>query len=183
MKFCSFLFILCSFCLVTVVSAQEAPPPATAIMQEAYQKAAKDHKNVFVLFTASWCRQCHKMDSAMNNPACRKLFNDNYVICHLTVFESKDEIGLENPGAVDLMKQYHGDKRNIPFWLIFDSTGVLLADSQIRPAGVGLDVAGVNIGCPTKKEEVAFFIKELKNTSSLTPESQAVIAKVFSHIK
>lgn len=183
MKFCSFLLTLCSFFWVTVITAQEAPPPATAIMQEAYQKAAKEHKNVFILFTASWCKQCHKMDSAMNNAACIKLFTDNYVIRRLTVFESKDETGLENPGAVDLMKQYHGDKRNIPFWLIFDSTGVLLADSQVRPEGVELDVAGVNMGCPTKKEEVALFIKELKNSSSLTPESLAIIEKVFSRLK
>jgi len=183
MKFCAFLLTLCSFFSVNIVLAQEAPPPATAIMQEAYQKAAKEHKNVFILFNASWCSWCHKMDTAMNNPACKKLFTDNYVIYHLTVLESKDEVGLENPGAVDLMKQYHGDKGGIPFWLIFDPKGVLLADSQIRPAGVGLEVAGANVGCPTKKEEVAFFIKELKNTSSLTPESLAVIEKVFSHIK
>lgn len=183
MKFCFFLLTLFTFCLSTVSKAQDAPPPATAVMEEAYRVAAKEHKNVFILFHASWCGWCHKMDTAMNNAACKKLFTDNYVIRHLSVLESKDEVGLENPGAIDLLKQFHGDKSGIPFWLIFDPKGELLADSQIRPEGAGLETAGENMGCPSKKEEVDYFMKILKNTSSLTPESLATIEKVFRQIK
>ncbi len=95
----SLLLTFCVFLAATGVTAQELPPTATAVFQDAYQQAAKEHKNVFILFHASWCGWCHKMDSAMNNVACKKFFTDNYVIRHLTVFESKDEAGLENPSS------------------------------------------------------------------------------------
>jgi thioredoxin-related protein len=90
MKF-SLLLAFCAFWVATGVTAQELPPAATAVFQEAYQQAAKEHKNVFIIFHASWCGWCHRMDSAMDNPACRKFFNDHYVIRHLTVMEAKDK--------------------------------------------------------------------------------------------
>src|SRR5476649_1027405 len=106
MKLPSFLFILCSFFLFS--SGRTPDPVATtdAILSEAYKTAAKEHKNVFIIFHASWCGWCHKMDSAMNSAACKNLFDGQYVIRHLVVLESKDKVALENPGAMDLMKKY-----------------------------------------------------------------------------
>ena len=31
------------------------------------------------------------------------IFNNNYVITHLTVYESKDKKNLENPGALEIV--------------------------------------------------------------------------------
>lgn len=171
--------LLMAFSLWISSAQAQTPPPADAVLQEATQQASKEHKKVFVIFHASWCTWCHRMDSLMNDPACKKYFDDNYVVRHLTVLESKDKKNLENPGAMELLAKYHGEKQGIPFWLIFDTDGRLLADSDMRPDGAGLDTPGSNVGCPATKEEVAFFMKVLGQTSSLKQGQLALIGKKF----
>lgn len=163
----------------STIHAQKTPLSADQIMQEAMQKAASEKKNIIIIFHASWCGWCHKMDSSINDKSCSQFFNDNYVIRHLVVDESKDKKTLENPGAAELRKKYHGDGEGIPFWLIFDKNGDLLADSQIRPEGAGLDTRGDNVGCPAEEKEVEHFINVLKNTSHINATEEAAIQKRF----
>jgi thiol-disulfide isomerase/thioredoxin len=178
-----YLFLIVFTLFITgLAKAQEPAKSADLILKDAYAKAAKEKKKVFLIFHASWCGWCHKMDEAMNDASCKQLFNDNYIICHLVVLESEKNKNLENPGAMELLKKYHGDKQGIPFWLVLNKDGKLLADSQIRPAGASLDTMGENIGCPAKKEEVAAFLKVLKSTSSLSDVQLAVIGKRFESI-
>ena len=74
-----------------VVKAQPMAPSANDILKEAYQQATKENKNVFVMFHASWCGWCHRMDNSMNDETCKNFFTDNYVIRHLVVDESADK--------------------------------------------------------------------------------------------
>lgn len=176
------LLFLAGLFTFSQLRAQETPLSADEVLQQAYQQAAKEKKNVFLMFHASWCGWCHRMDDAMNDSICKKLFTDNYVICHLVVKETGEKKKLENPGADALLAKYHGDKSGIPFWLIFDKQGNLLADSQIRPEGAGLETAGKNVGCPAQQEEIAHFLKVLKQTSSLNKKQLAVINSRFEQI-
>ena len=165
----------------SVASAQPTPataPSADNIMKEAYAQAAKEHKNVLIMFHASWCGWCHKMDNSINDPSCKKYFEDNYVIRHLVVDESDNKKNLENPGASEMRDKYHGNGQGIPFWLIFDKNGELLSDSKMRTAGEGPE-GGTNTGCPAAQEEVAFFIKVLKETSKLKEVELAIISARF----
>lgn len=156
----------------------QTPPTANEILQEAYLKAVKENKNVFLLFHASWCGWCHKMDKSMNDPVCKKFFDDNYIITHLVVDESKDKKALENPGANELRIKYYGDGIGIPFWLLLDKDGKLLYDSKIRAVGEGPE-KGENTGCPANAEEVAYFVKVIKNTSKLNAAQLEIISKRF----
>ncbi|AJR04262.1 thioredoxin family protein [Siansivirga zeaxanthinifaciens] len=151
------------------LNAQES---AETILKNASEVAKKEDKNIFVMFHASWCGWCKKMDKGMNDDACKAFFDANYVITHLTVKESPNNKHLENPGAEDLLIKYKGEKSGIPFWLIFNVEGELLADS--------FDDKGQNLGCPASKEEVEAFIKKLKNTSSLNERALSIIAEVFT---
>jgi thiol-disulfide isomerase/thioredoxin len=170
--------LLTGFLFLSIVVKSQSPEPADTILKEAGSVAAKENKNVFVLFHASWCGWCHKMDTAMNDNSVKKFFTDNYVIRHLVVYESKGKENLENPGALDLLKKYKGDEKGIPYWLIFDKNGKLLADSKLRPDGGGLET-GDNTGCPANEKEVAHFVKVLKETSSLKDDELSVIEKRF----
>lgn len=156
------------------------PPPASAekILSAAYQQAAAEHKNVFVMFHASWCGWCHRMDKSMNDERCNKFFTDNYIIRHLVVDESPEKKNLENPGAAELKTKYNGDGQGIPFWLVFDAKGNLLSDSKIRLPNEGAS-QGYNSGCPASSKEVDFFIDILKKTSSLNGEQLEIIRKRF----
>lgn len=175
MKLAAF-FILFSFSLLTHIHAQVPPDSADKIVQAAYQKASKENKNVFVIFHASWCGWCRKLDSSMNEPSIKPFFDNNYVIIHLTVYESKGKEALENPGALELLTKHGGNEQGLPYWFIFDAKENLLADSRMQYAGKNkLD----NTGCPANEEEVVNFIKVLKKTSSLTEKDITAIVKRF----
>ena len=161
-----------------LVKAQPSATTADEIMKEAYQLAAKENKNVFIMFHASWCGWCHRMDDSMNDPSCKQFFNDNFVIRHLVVDESKDKLHLENPGAKEMRIKYNGDGQGIPVWLVFDKDGNWLADSKRRKEGDG-PAAGDNIGCPASEKEVDYFIEILQRTSSLTKDQLEIIRKRF----
>lgn len=169
------LLISCFFHL----NAQQAPASTDDILKEAYWQAAKENKKVFIIFHASWCGWCHKMDSSLNDKTCRQFFEQNFVIRHLVVYESKGKKNLENPGALELLTRYKGNDKGIPYWLVFDKEGNLLADAKMRDEGADLDAEGDNSGCPASKEEVEHFIKVLKKTTSLNREALEIIEKRF----
>ena len=158
--------------------AQQPPPSASDILKEATVIAARENKKVFVMFHASWCGWCKRMDKSMDDDICKKFFDDNYVVRHLVVDEAKDKKNLENPGAAELRTKYNGDGQGIPFWLVFDKDGKLLADSKMRKEDEGPE-KGDNTGCPASEKEVAYFVSVLRKTSSLNEDQLEIIRKRF----
>ena len=156
---------------IAVTSLAQSTPAAVAVLKEARVRAAKENKNVMVIFHASWCGWCHKMDTSLNDPSVKDFFQKNYVITHLVISELKDKKNLENPGAEELNKKWGGENQGIPFWVIMDKDGNILADSQRKP--------GENVGCPATEEEVAHFINVLKKTSPINEEQIVKVEKRF----
>jgi thioredoxin-related protein len=171
------LIIVLALFLSSGMMAQETPKTADQILSDACKQAAKEKKNVFIIFHASWCKWCHAMDTAMNAPTCKAYFTKNYVIAHLVVLESANKKNLENPGAMAMMKKHKGGG-GIPFWLIFDAKGKLLADAN-RPTTDSEGKIGENMGCPNSEKEVGYFVEILKKTSSLKDHELAIIAERF----
>ena len=149
------------------------------IMKQAQRQAFWQGKKVFVIWHASWCGWCHRMDSLMVKPEVKDFFDDNYVIVHMVVKEAKKLKHLENPGAEEFLASFNGDKSGIPFWVILDRKGRLLADSYMRDEGVGMDEPGKNVGSPANPDEVDHFIKVLKETSKMTDDELKLIAELF----
>lgn len=177
-----FLFAT-GICVLLLISAfkNDTPPTADQVLKTALVKAKKEKKHVLIIFHASWCGWCHKMDASINDPQIKPLFDKSYVIEHLTVLEHDPaKKPDQNPGAEDLMKKYNSEGFGIPLWFIFDANGKLIVDSHIRPAGTGFEVKGDNIiGCPASEEEVKAFVVELKKTSKLTDAELGKIAARF----
>jgi len=174
------ILIVLSLFIITNAHAQTKPESAEQVIKEAKTEAAKSNKKIFVIFHASWCVWCHKMDTAMNDETIKSFFDNNYVIKHLTVDESKDKKELENPGASALRANYHGGQQGVPYWFILDKNGKLLADSRIHSDDG--KVIGNSVGCPAKPDEVAYFIKVLKKTSDLSKEQLGLIQTRFLKI-
>ena len=167
------LLLALSFICFTQINAQEnTQDSADTILKKAYTEAKKGNKRVLLMFHASWCGWCHKMDKNMADPAVKDYFDKNFVITHLTVMEAKDKKHLENPGAMELMKKHKAEKGGIPFWIIYNKKGKMLTDSR--------DVKGNNLGCPASKTEVAEFIGKLKKTTKISSKNVAAVTAVFS---
>lgn len=162
-----FSFLVVSLCCY----AQNQMPSAEEVLKPFYAQAAKENKSVLLIFHASWCSWCHKMDSSLRDRNVEPLINKNYVTAHLTVYESKDKKGLEHPGALSFLTKHGGADKGIPYWLVLDKGGNLLADSQYKP--------NQNSGCPASEAEVGYFISVLKKTSLLNEEQLKVIEKRF----
>lgn len=173
--------LLLSLGMISGAFAQEKVLPASEIMDDAYAQAARENKKVFVMFHASWCGWCHRMDSLMNAPETKALFDENFVIRHLVTGERGAKKYLDNPGAAEMMKKYNGENQGIPYWLIFSEKGKLLGDSRMPATDpkTGKKIKA-NTGCPADPREVDYFIKLLKKTTPLNEAQLAVIAKKFA---
>ncbi|MEP6464716.1 MAG: thioredoxin family protein [Parafilimonas sp.] len=175
------LLIVCITLVSFVVcKAQTQPVSAEKIIKEACKEAGLQNKKALIIFHASWCVWCHKLDSSINDVTCKKFFDDNYVIKHITVFETNDKKDLNNPGASEFLTAHHAADQGIPAWFIFDSKGTLLADSQLRPAGAAFNLEGSNIGCPANETEINYFVSILEKTSHITNEQKQAIRKRFA---
>ena len=172
------MIVSLSFFLITGIQAQVKPLSANEVITQAKAEAAKAHKNIFIIFHASWCGWCRKMDAAMSYNSIKQFFDKTYVVKHLTVDESPEKKNLENPGAAELRTKYKGDKQGIPYWFILDANGKLLADSRLHSDDG--KVTGNNVGCPAQPDEVNYFIRVIKKTSDLNDMQLALIHERFS---
>lgn len=168
MKLKTLLLCLLFVGAMTQATAQES---ADKILEKAFAQAKKEKKNVFVMYHASWCKWCKKMENNMEDPSVKPFFDKSYVTTFLVVQESKDKKNLENPGAEDILKKYKADNSGIPFWQIYDANGKLLGDS--------FNAKGENLGCPATVEEVAEFTDKLKKSSKLSEKDRKKIEDIF----
>jgi thioredoxin-related protein len=176
-----YLFLFIVLTVQSIAAQAQTPEAAKDAFAAACKQAGKTGKTVFVMFHASWCGWCHKMDASMNDSTCKPFFDKNYVILHLVVQESKDKKNLENPGAEDLMNANGGKGQGLPYWFVAGKDGKMLASSRMPAANS--DLPGDNVGCPAEANEIAHFINVLKLTSKLTAAEQAAIEKRFAQNK
>ena len=174
---CKPVFLLCfTFFLLKGSFAQKNPLPAETLLQKAYAKASEKKKNVFVIFHASWCGPCRTMQASMEDKKVKTFFDSSYIIVDLVAFEYDEN--KNNPGAGDLLQKHNENTASIPFWMIQDASGNVLADSRIVPEYENQGKKE-NMGCPATEKEVAYFIGVLKKTSPLTDQQLSIIQKRF----
>ena len=148
-----------------------AQEKADVVLNKALTQAKTENKNVLLIFHASWCGWCKLMEKNLDLPTTKPLFDKSYVTAYLDVQERGEKKNLENPGGQELMNKYKGETAGLPFWLMLDSKGNVLADS--------FDAKGENIGSPASPEEVASFLVKLEKTSHLNKTELQTIQEVF----
>jgi thioredoxin-related protein len=147
-------------------------PSVDEVLSHAEAQAAAEHKDIFLIFGASWCGWCKRLDKFNQLPEVSAIMRKNFVITHLAVEEHGDKAVLDNPGAQELMHKL-GGVGGLPFFAFLDSRGRLIVNSN-RPANG--KPSDTNIGFPAEPEEVAWFMAMLrKSVPSLTAEDAEVI--------
>ena len=157
---------------LTIASASDTPPSANDLITAARASGAVQHKNVMIIFHASWCGWCHKFEKFMNLPQFKPLFEKNYEIVRLDTMENEDKKNLENEGSDKVMASFGGTGQGIPFFAVTSPKGKVLFTSM-RPDPKKKE--GVNIGHPAAPEEVAYFVTVLQKTSKMSPTEIATI--------
>jgi thioredoxin-related protein len=172
----SVAFIL-AVTMTASVSAQSPPPAANEVLAKAVKVAGSEQKNVLVIFGASWCSWCKRLDAMLASPEVGKFFHENFVIEHLTIQESKDKVHLENPGGQEMVDNAGGKGSGVPVYLFFDSAGNRLATSMSMPGGT-------NIGHPATPEEIKVFDGLLEKTApKMTAAQRQQVSEFLSKQK
>jgi thiol-disulfide isomerase/thioredoxin len=170
-------FILLLLVLVNaLVFSQTA---ADSLVNSITKQASNQKKNVLLKFSASWCGWCHKMDAALQDAKVKPIVDKYYLYSTLVVMEGKEKKYLETSGGGDYLKKYEGEKSGLPYWVILDGTGAILANSKRKNDTAPLTSDGDNVGCPAEKDEVDYFIRVLQATSKITSEEINIVRQRF----
>ncbi|WP_313580698.1 thioredoxin family protein [Chishuiella sp.] len=156
--------------IIIAVSGIVNAQTATEILTKAENQAKIENKNVFLIFHASWCGWCKKMEKNMDDPAVKTYFDSNYVKAFITVQERGEKKNLETPGGDILNEKLGGKDQGLPFWVILDAKGKVLEDSRVN---------GENLGGPSSADEVASLITKLEKTSKNEKVNSEKIKEVF----
>ena len=153
------------------VMAGAAAATAKTLLNQAESQARREKKNVMVIFHASWCGWCKKMDAMLESPKCKPLFDKNFVITHVVVLENPANKQLENPGGEELMESLGGKGAGLPFFAIISPKGEKLADSILPKTG--------NMGFPSEPNEVTGFMAILKTAAPKLSEGDRTSIETY----
>ena len=166
-----FLILLLSVFLSVPLSHAADVPSASQVMSEAKAQAASQHKGILLIFGASWCGWCRKLEQLDSVPEVSVILDKNDIIVHLTVLEHKDKAQLDNPGAEELMKSL-GGQGSLPFFAFLDADAQPIVTSN-RPSALPPDR---NIGFPGNADEIAWYLAMVrKAVPSLTADQERML--------
>ena len=148
-----------------------AQEKADVVLNKALTEAKSKNKNVLLMFHASWCKWCHVMEKNMNLPETKPIFDKKFVTAYVDVQEMGEKKKLENPGGEALMEKYKGKEAGLPFWLVLNPKGEVLADS--------FNDKNENLGCPSTAEEVDVFVAKLKKSSKMNDKELQMVKQTF----
>jgi thioredoxin-related protein len=150
------------------------PASARSILDSSLRTARKSGKNVMLIYHASWCRWCARLDSVLALSPVKEILDKYFVIALLDVREKGEKIrSLENPGAYKMLKKFGGEASGLPFIVFVDRNGKMTANSNIMPDNQ-------NVGYPSADDEISAFVKLLKKVEyRLTEEEAAAVTEHF----
>ena len=154
-----FLPVLSFLVSFSVLGQTGKPDSAQNILKTAVGEAWSSKKNVFLIFHATWCGWCKRLETALENPEIKPILDKNYIIARLDVKERGEKIQThECPGGNELLTKFGGSKSGLPFIVFLNKKGKMIANSNVMPKNQ-------NIGYPGSKEEIAAFMKLLHQTA------------------
>jgi thiol-disulfide isomerase/thioredoxin len=165
--------VLALFAVLPWLSYAEAPT-VDQVLVSAKEKAAAEHKAIFVHFGASWCGWCRRLDAFLERPDIKPVFEKYFIPVKLVVQENDKNKALENAGADALLKKVGGPS-GLPFSAFLDAKGVMIVNSKRD---------GQNIGYPAQPAEIDFFVQMMKKAApTMSPDDLKTIETALRSFK
>jgi uncharacterized protein YyaL (SSP411 family) len=136
-----------------------APDSAQTVVHAAVLKAQSSKVNVLLIFHATWCSWCKRLETAFSDSTIKPIIDKNYIVAMLDVKERGEKVQtFENPGGQKFLSDFGGDKSGLPFIVFLNGKGKMIANSNVMPKEQ-------NIGYPGSIEEIDAFVMLLKKTA------------------
>lgn len=139
---------------------------ADALFAHAKASAKSDHKNVLMVFSASWCGPCKLYERFLEDRQMKPITEKAFVIQRIDVGERPDDTNhINTPGGTQLRTALGGvGEPGFPFIVMADEKGTPLVNSYINGK------VNNNIGYPALPNEIDWYIEMLKRAApSLSP--------------
>jgi thioredoxin-related protein len=153
-------------------------PSADAILAKAYSQAAATDRLVWVIFHASWCGWCKKLDGFIESAEAKPILEKYFVVARVDVQERQEKQNLNTPGGDELFQRLGGEG-GLPFFAFLDAHGGTVVTS-VPPGKDGKP--GENIGYPGEPQEVDWFVVMLhKALPQMTAGESATLEHWLRH--
>jgi thioredoxin-related protein len=174
-KISAFLLILLLLATFSSTGQTGKPDSAQNIINSALAEARASKKNIFIVFSSTWCKWCKRLEAVLESPEIKPIIDKNYVFVKLDVKEQGEKIQThENPGGAEMLDKFDGTDSGIPFYVFLNEKGKMIANSNVMPKNQ-------NLGYPGSKKEIAAFIRLLKKTSFLMTDKEC--NKISKYLK
>src|ERR1700677_2162252 len=102
--------------MCAVAGAAQQSPRADQVLSNAKSAAVAQHKAIFLVFGASWCPPCRKLETFTGDPNIRPILEKYFILSHLNIEEERGKHPeLNNPGGEKLVADYGGKSMGVPF--------------------------------------------------------------------